>query len=388
MDDLLNEFLAETVEALELLDSELVELEQRPADPALLGSIFRIMHTIKGTCGFLGLPRLEAVAHAAEDVLGKVRDGELSVSADAVSLVLAALDRIKELIAELAVAGQEPDGGDDDVIMSLRDMAAGKWTAAEPVVEVAEEPANLPSIDGLYQRIGGASLFDTACEQACAEMLSAVSDHPDAETELLHLQFALAGAFAGALTGSSDTTADIDGVIAGLVAKGWSAQELHMLRDEFAKALATLEVADTDVAAVLSRFNVVTEMPNVVAQAAPEPVMVDEPVVAEPAVEKPAAAMRTKVEEPSAESTQAAGAAQSQTLRVNITVLENLMNMVSELVLTRNQLLQMLRGVGESPFAAPLQRLNQVTSELQESVMQTRIAAHRQCMVEAAAPCS
>lgn len=375
MDDLLNEFLAETVEALELLDSELVELEQRPADPALLGSIFRIMHTIKGTCGFLGLPRLEAVAHAAEDVLGKVRDGELTVSADAVSLVLAALDRIKELIAELAVAGQEPEGSDDDVIMSLRDMAAGKWAAAELVAEAVEEPADLPSVDGLYQRIGGASLFDTACEQACAEMLSAVSDHPEAETELLHLQFALAGAFASALTGSSDATADIDGVIAGLVAKGWSPQELHMLRDEFGKALATLEVADADVAAVLSRFNVAAAKPAAIAApAAQEPVMADEPIVAEPAAAKPAPAKRVKAEEPAAENAQAASAAaQSQTLRVNITVLENLMNMVSELVLTRNQLLQILRGVGDSPFAAPLQRLNQVTSELQESVMQTRM---------------
>ncbi len=368
MDDLLNEFLAETVEALELLDSELVELEQRPADPALLGSIFRIMHTIKGTCGFLGLPRLEAVAHAAEDVLGKVRDGELTVSADTVSLVLAALDRIKELISDLAVAGHEPEGSDDDVIMSLRDMAAGKWAAAMSVAEVIEEPAELPSVDGLYQRVGGASVFDTACEQACAEMLSAVSSHPDAETELLHLQFALAGAFAEVLTGSADAAADIDGVIEGLAANGWSQQELRMLRDEFGKALGTLEVADADVAAVLSRFNVAAAQPAAVAALAAAPVM------AAPIAARPAPAKKEKAEESAVESTQgASAAAQSQTLRVNITVLENLMNMVSELVLTRNQLLQILRGVGDSPFAAPLQRLNQVTSELQESVMQTRM---------------
>lgn len=102
--------------------------------------------------------------------------------------------------------------------------------------------------------------------------------------------------------------------------------------------------------------------------------MADEPIVAEPAAAKPAPAKRVKAEELAAENAQAASAAaQSQTLRVNITVLENLMNMVSELVLTRNQLLQILRGVGDSPFAAPLQRLNQVTSELQESVMQTRM---------------
>ena len=74
MDDLLSEFLTETSESLDSLDSELVRLEQNPNDPELLGNIFRLVHTIKGTCGFLGLPRLESVAHAGENVLGNFRD--------------------------------------------------------------------------------------------------------------------------------------------------------------------------------------------------------------------------------------------------------------------------------------------------------------------------
>lgn len=73
MDDLLSEFLTETTESLSDLDGDLVELEKNPNDPELLGGIFRLVHTIKGTCGFLGLPRLERVAHASEDVLGKFR---------------------------------------------------------------------------------------------------------------------------------------------------------------------------------------------------------------------------------------------------------------------------------------------------------------------------
>ena len=76
MDDLLNEFLTETSENMDTLDVELVKLEQNPDDPELLGNIFRLVHTIKGTCGFLGLPRLESVAHAGENILGKIRDGE------------------------------------------------------------------------------------------------------------------------------------------------------------------------------------------------------------------------------------------------------------------------------------------------------------------------
>ncbi|WP_147041368.1 Hpt domain-containing protein, partial [Skermanella aerolata] len=68
MDDLLQEFLTETVESLSLLDTQLVRLERDPNNPELLGNIFRLVHTIKGTCGFLGLPRLEHVAHASENV--------------------------------------------------------------------------------------------------------------------------------------------------------------------------------------------------------------------------------------------------------------------------------------------------------------------------------
>ena len=72
MDDLLAEFLTETAECMDTLDVELVRLEQNPNDPEILSNIFRLVHTVKGTCGFLGLPRLEAVAHASENVLGKV----------------------------------------------------------------------------------------------------------------------------------------------------------------------------------------------------------------------------------------------------------------------------------------------------------------------------
>ena len=91
MDDLLSEFLTETSESLATLDLELVNLEQNPNDQGILGNIFRLVHTIKGTCGFLGLPRLESLAHSGENVLGKFRDGELNVNAEAVSLILGCL---------------------------------------------------------------------------------------------------------------------------------------------------------------------------------------------------------------------------------------------------------------------------------------------------------
>src|SRR5271163_2649858 len=109
MDEMIGEFVTETGESLAMLDLELVKLEQNPQDVPILSNIFRVMHTIKGTCGFLGLARLERVAHAGEDVLGKFRDGALPVTSDAVSLILRCLDQIRAVLEALAATGNEPD---------------------------------------------------------------------------------------------------------------------------------------------------------------------------------------------------------------------------------------------------------------------------------------
>ncbi|MFD2234728.1 Hpt domain-containing protein, partial [Phaeospirillum tilakii] len=130
MDDLLSEFLTETSESLSVLDVALVTLEQNPNDPKILGNIFRLVHTIKGTCGFLGLPRLEHVAHAAENVLGKFRDGELEVTPDAVTLILQSIDTIKAILGHLEQNEVEPEGDDSALIARLNDMADGRAAPA------------------------------------------------------------------------------------------------------------------------------------------------------------------------------------------------------------------------------------------------------------------
>ncbi|MCA9099469.1 MAG: Hpt domain-containing protein, partial [Planctomycetaceae bacterium] len=91
-DEILQEFLAESWENLSQLDTEIVALEKEPTNADLLASIFRTIHTIKGTCGFLGLTELGSVAHSGENVLGKMRDGELAVTPDAISIVLESVD--------------------------------------------------------------------------------------------------------------------------------------------------------------------------------------------------------------------------------------------------------------------------------------------------------
>src|SRR5919112_1221414 len=148
MDDLLLEFLTETNEHLETVDVEMVRFEQDPNNEAILSNIFRLVHTIKGTCGFLGLPRLEALAHAAETLMGKFRDG-MPVTTAAVSLILATLDRIKEILGELDRTASEPEGSDTEVIGALEAMAfesvpakvaatLGPQTAGAPPYQVLE----------------------------------------------------------------------------------------------------------------------------------------------------------------------------------------------------------------------------------------------------------
>src|SRR6201997_5820933 len=122
MDDLLREFLTETNESLNLVDAELVRFEQEPNNGAILGNIFRLVHTIKGTCGFLALPRLETLTHAAETLMGKFRDG-MPVTTEAVTVVLSTIDRIKTILEAIAAKEQEPAGDDGDLVGQLDRLA-------------------------------------------------------------------------------------------------------------------------------------------------------------------------------------------------------------------------------------------------------------------------
>src|ERR1700751_5856046 len=144
MDDLLREFLTETSERLDTIDNQLVRFEQEPNNAKILDNIFRLVHTIKGTCGFLGLPRLEALAHAAETLMGKFRDG-MPVTGQAVTLILTTIDRIKDILSQLEATEAEPEGNDQDLIGELEamvergmaDMAAAGASAPEPAAKAA-----------------------------------------------------------------------------------------------------------------------------------------------------------------------------------------------------------------------------------------------------------
>lgn len=313
MDDLLSEFLTETSESLAVIDVELVKFEQEPNNAEILQNIFRLVHTIKGTCGFLGLPRLESVAHAGENVLGKFRDGELDVTPEAVTLILRCIDSIRSLLGELEDSGTEPEGDDQVLIKELNDLADGKTGGVAPAPEAAAEPA----ADG-----GGDAtpVTSDAGFPVAAELLAEVME------------------------------AESQGIKA--------APDREMMA-----AMKAAEAGEAE-----------DDAPEPEPEPAPEPkaekkpAPAPEPKAAVPAAPKPAAKAAADTGDKKPKESVA-----SQSIRVNVELLENLMTLVSELVLTRNQLLQMVRGHDDSEFNVPLQRLSHITSDLQEGVMKTRM---------------
>ncbi|HEY2246690.1 MAG TPA: Hpt domain-containing protein, partial [Bradyrhizobium sp.] len=271
MDDLLREFLTETSESLDTVDNQLVRFEQEPNNAKILDNIFRLVHTIKGTCGFLGLPRLEALAHAGETLMGKFRDG-MPVTADAVTLILSSIDRIKEILSGLEATEAEPEGNDRDLIDQLEAMV----------------------------------------ERGMAAMAAAASDE------------------AKVTQGS---------LVAQTLQRPLRPGEVSLDELERAFRETAIEVAPA-------------------------------PAAAKPEVKaKPAKVSKLAAEGEMQETDKVA----NQSIRVNVDTLEHLMTMVSELVLTRNQLLEISRRNEDTEFKVPLQRLSNVTAELQEGVMKTRM---------------
>jgi two-component system chemotaxis sensor kinase CheA len=286
MDDLLREFLTETNESLDTVDNQLVRFEQDPNNAKILDNIFWLVHTIKGTCGFLGLPRLEALAHAAETLMGKFRDG-MPVTGEAVTLILSTIDRIKEILGQLEATEAEPEGADVDLIDALHHMVEqGMAAMTAPAPEAA---AAKPVTAGA----------------AVAQTLE--RELRPGEVSLDELERAF-----------RETEMEIP-----------------------APPLAPIE------------------------QAAPK-AEAPKPAAAKPAAAKP---RKPVIENETSEGDKIA----NQSIRVNVDTLEHLMTMVSELVLTRNQLLEISRRNEDSEFKVPLQRLSNVTAELQEGVMKTRM---------------
>jgi two-component system chemotaxis sensor kinase CheA len=304
MDDLLREFLTETSESLDTVDNQLVRFEQEPNNAKILDNIFRLVHTIKGTCGFLGLPRLEALAHAAETLMGKFRDG-MPVTGQAVTLILTTIDRIKDILGQLEATEAEPDGSDQDLIGELEAMVERGMKA---MTEQASPTEAAPAV--VAPPVAEGSLVPQTLERALRP----------GEVSLDELERAF-----------RETPIEVAPVTA--------------------KPAAPAPAAAPQAAAPAGQ--------------AAAPKETKPAAAAKPAASKAAAAAVDEVHE--------ADKVANQSIRVNVDTLEHLMTMVSELVLTRNQLLEISRRNEDTEFKVPLQRLSNVTAELQEGVMKTRM---------------
>lgn len=157
MDDLLQEFIAETRETLEALSGEIVAWEAQPADRARLDAIFRFVHTVKGSCGFLDLPRLGRLSHSAEDVLAQVREGKRVPDRPLVNAVLAIVDRIGELVEAIDSGTSLPDSGDELLISALEEGAVEISQASQPALSRAPARSVRLNVDLLDRMMSGMS---------------------------------------------------------------------------------------------------------------------------------------------------------------------------------------------------------------------------------------
>jgi two-component system chemotaxis sensor kinase CheA len=136
MDELLKDFLNESSEQLEAIDSQLVRFEREPSDARIVANIFRLVHVIKSACGFLNLQRLERVAYSAETLIIRLRDGA-TPSADTVALMLATIDRIKFILRAVSEGRGEPPGDDDRLIAEIESAGEARPDAPEPLASAA-----------------------------------------------------------------------------------------------------------------------------------------------------------------------------------------------------------------------------------------------------------
>ena len=413
-EEILQDFLVEAGEILELLSEQLVELESRPDDMDLLNAIFRGFHTVKGGAGFLQLNELVECCHIAENVFDILRKGERRVTAELMDVVLQALDSVNEMFSQVRER-TEPTPASPELLAALARLAepeseeelAGA-VEPEPVAEAAAGDDDIT--DNEFEQ-----LLDAIGEQPAAEAPAASGgdEITDDEFEALLDQLHGKGKFAGpaeevaapaaqpaaaapaAGAGDEITDDEFEALLDQLHGKGkfaGPAEEAAPVVKPAAPAPAQAaggdDITDDEFEALLDQLHgkgkftgpaeeAVAPVAAKPAAAAPAPKA--PPKKAEPP--KPAAKPATKPEPakpavaapaPAAGGPAAASEAET-TVRVDTARLDEIMNMVGELVLVRNRLVRLGLNSGDEAMAKAVSNLDVVTADLQTSVMKTRM---------------
>lgn len=339
MDDIVKEFLVESYENLDRLDQDLVALEDVPDDREKLASIFRTIHTIKGTSGFLAFPKLEQLTHVGENLLVLLRDGQLRLNNVIASGLLALVDAVRRILASIEAGGVEGDEDFGELMATLEHLKSATGADAEFEDAAAAELAMLTS-----GHSNGTSM-DQHGRHAGAKRASQVLDYVDATVPV---------------DGNQEEVA-----IAAVVAKP-KRQRSAKARGETrgAKRASNPAVATQDVAHSAAETGCGDGQMT-------GPSTADESRNTHAAVAAVAGSAA-----PASEHVDLGDRSQSvadSTVRIDVGLLDKLMNLVGELVLARNQILQYSRNSEDAVIVAASQRLNLITAELQEGIMKTRM---------------
>ncbi len=417
-EEILQDFLIEAGEILELLSEQLVALENNPDDTELLNAIFRGFHTVKGGAGFLSLTPMVDVCHEAENTFDLLRTGKRSVSAELMDIILQAVDTINSMFAETQ-AGVEQSPADEGLLANLKLLSSGGLLPSEqggaPVEAVTETPVE-PAIDTPAD--DGIELFDMPLDDGVELFDEPVSDTPMTsiagegdideidESEFEALLDALHGSGKGPSSTASASAAPIQASDSDDITDDEFESlldELHgsgkfqapsapiakvpeptsppvdadeITDDEFEKLLDELHGAgagpgsETSKPVASAAKAPAAPAPNKVATPAPSNVKAQsvkaQPVEAsapKPVVKEKAAAKAPATNMPQAETT----------VRVDTARLDQIMNMVGELVLVRNRLLSLGISRDDEDMSKALANLDLVTADLQGAVMKTRM---------------
>jgi two-component system chemotaxis sensor kinase CheA len=395
--ELLAEFVIESQEHLENVESQLLSLEahQDEVDTALVNNVFRAVHSIKGAAGFLGLTTLEALAHREEEVLNRLRNLEIRPTSAVVTTLLAATDRLKGLLAAIDTSN---DQDVSDHIAALEQLLAGcdraddsasladQASAGAREGEVRPAPTSTASCDAIREFIIESC---DILEQIDRDLVSLERDPSSAE--LINVVFrnihTIKGS-AGFLAFSNlERLAHAAENLLGKLRSGETklcaatSNLLFSTVDALRKHMQHIETSGTDGSGIADGLIAELHAANEgSAPAAPRQTnraptaragksssaATEKPAIEKPATEKPAA-------KSSATSEVQVTSAADTTIRVDVALLDKLMTRVGELVLARNQIIQFGGHIRDSELLSASQRLNLITTELQEGVMKTRM---------------
>ncbi|MGD0959027.1 MAG: chemotaxis protein CheA [Methylomonas sp.] len=402
-DEILQDFLVEAGEILELLGEQLVQLEQTPRDPELLNAIFRGFHTVKGGAGFLAIDALVEICHSAEDVFNILRQGERLVTPDLMDVILRVLDSVNEMFGEIR-NGRLPEAVDQNLLARLKTFACPAAASPE-AAPVSDTPA--PDFD-----------FEPQDSQLPSTASLATDNDDITEREFEELLDVLHGKAGSAGHAHTHTTVvnensdeiseeEFERVLDELHGKGkFSTQKLvspsapvdkgDITEAEFEQLLDDLHgkgqfninnLSDTGAAAPAAiptkpEAPVPTEKTVIGHAAKIESAPPPKQVISTPPAEKPAG--KTVFQETplaadagadkGGKAASAQGAQADTTVRVDTQILDDIMNMVGELVLVRNRF-QTLKATAEASeqLSKAISNLDVVTADLQLAVMKTRM---------------